>query len=87
MNMQMREKLRNLTTAAKNSEQIPEPPKKFGMFIFYLSAAIGVLAIFVFAIALFIYGHPIGAFITIAIALSVTYMLYKIQSADELPLD
>ncbi|AOV08888.1 hypothetical protein [Sporosarcina ureilytica] len=86
-NMQMREKLRNIATAAKNGEQIPEHSKRFGMFIFYLFATIGVLAIIVFAIVLFIHDHPIGALMTIAIALAIIYILYKIKSADEISID
>lgn len=86
-NMQMRNKLRKITAAAKNSEQIPAHTKNIGMRIFFVLASIGVLAIIAFAVTLFIYGHWAGALITLGIALAIAYFVYKIQSAEEIPID
>ena len=83
--MHMREKLRKVTEAAKNSEQIPESSKKVGLSIFFIFTFIGIFAIFAFALALFIYGHPIAALISALIALLLLYMMNKIRSADDIP--
>lgn len=83
--MHMREKLRQITEAAKNSEQIPESSKKVGLSIFFIFTFIGVFAIFAFALALLIYGHAIAALVSVLIALSLLYVMNKIRSADDIP--
>lgn len=83
--MNMRDKLRKVTEAAKNSEQIPESSKKIGLSIFFIFTFIGILAIFALALSLFIYGHPIAAIIFVLIALFLLYVIIKIRSADDIP--
>lgn len=83
--MHMREKLRKVTEAARNSDQIPEHSKKIGLSIFFIFTFIGVLVIFAFAIALFIYGHLIAAFISLLTALFLLYLTIKLRSADDIP--
>lgn len=83
--MHMREKLRKVTEAAKNSEQIPERSKKIGLSIFFTFTFIGIFAIFAFALALLIYGHPIAALVSVLIALLLLYVMNKIRSADDIP--
>ena len=83
--MHMREKLRKVTEAAKNGEQIPERSKKIGLSIFLIFTFIGIFAIFAFALALFFYGHPIAALVSALIALSLFYVIIKIHSADDIP--
>lgn len=83
--MHMRDKLRKVTEAARNSEQIPESSKKIGLSIFFIFTFIGVFSILSFAIALFIYGHPIAALISLLTALLLLYLTIKIRSADDIP--
>lgn len=83
--MHMREKLRKVTEAAKNSEQIPERSKKIGLSIFFIFTFIGIFAIFAFTLALLIYGHPIAALVSVLIALLLLYVMNKIRSADDIP--
>lgn len=84
-NMQMRDKLRKITAAAKNGEDIPEHSKKIGMTFFYVLTGIGIASMIAFAAALLIYGYRIGAFISFIVALLISYMTYKILSAEDIP--
>lgn len=86
-NMQMREKLRKITQAVSHSEQIPEQTKRVGMAIFFIFFGLGLLAAFIFSVALFVYGHYLGALITLVMTSLIGYVWYKIQSADEIPID
>lgn len=86
-NMQMREKLRKITHTASHSEQIPEQTKRVGMVIFFILAGSGILTTLIFSIALIVYGHYIGAFLTLVITGFTCYVLYKIQSADDITID
>lgn len=83
--MHLRDKLRKVTEAAKNSEQIPEHSKKIGLSIFFIFTFIGIFLIFAFAIALFFYGQQIAALISLLIAISLFYLTIKIRSADDIP--
>lgn len=83
----MREKLRKITAAAGNHEHISEQSKRAGMLTFFLFAGIGLLALICFSLALFIYQQYVGALITIAGTAFIGYLLYKIQSADDIPRD
>lgn len=85
--MQMREKLRKITEAAKHHEQISEQSKTTGMRMFFVIAGIGLLLLVSFSLALLLYKHYIGAFITLVITAGIGYFLYKIQSADDIPED
>lgn len=84
-NMQMREKLRKITQAASDSEQIPEHTKQAGMTVFFLLSVLGLFAMLVFLFSLIVYGHYIGAMITFIITSCIGYLLYKVKTADEIP--
>lgn len=84
-NLQLREKLREITAAAKNGEQIPERPKRVGLMIFYLLAGAGILVLIFLSIALFLYGYKKSAIITFIAALFFSFTLYKVLSAEDLP--
>ena len=83
--MHMRDKLRKVTEAAKNSEQIPEQSKKIGLSIFFIFTFVGVFMIFVLALTLYIYGHLLAALITLLTALLLLYLTVKLRSADDIP--
>lgn len=86
-NMQMREKVRKITEAANDSKQISEESKKAGMLMFFILSGLCLLALVCFSLALLIYQHYLSAFISIIVTACFSYLLYKIQSADEIPKD
>lgn len=86
-NMQMREKLRKITQAASDSKQIPEQTKRVGMMIFFLLIGLGLLAALIFSVVLIVYGHYLSALITLVATALIGYIGYRIQSADEIPID
>lgn len=86
-NMQMREKLRKITEARGHSEQISEQAKQVGMTLFFLLAGIGLLALIIFSFVLFMNGRYLGASVTIALTVLIGFLLVKIYTADEIPID
>lgn len=84
-NMQMREKLRKITEAASDSDQVSEQSKNIGMIVFFILAGFGLLALVIFSFTLFIYGRYISALIASVATIFISYLLYKIQTADEIP--
>lgn len=84
-NMHMRDKLRKVTEAAKNSEQIPESSKEIGLLIFFIFSFIGIFCVFALAFIFLLYGHWLSAFITVGIALLFLYIAIKIRTAADIP--
>ncbi len=83
--MHMRDKLRKVTEAAQKPDQVPEHSKIIGLRLFFICSFIGIFGLFAFACTLWFYGHPLGAVITLLIALSFLYMTVKLRSAEEIP--
>lgn len=84
-NIQMREKLRKVTKAVVNHEAIPDRTKNIGLLILFIFTGLGILSLFGFAAILFLYKKWLAAFITTGVASVISFITYKIQSADELP--
>lgn len=84
--MPMREKLKKIAEAAKDGGRINERPKKIGLLIFFIFTAIGIIAIFAFAIVLLIHGYKISALISSLFATFLLYIAYKLITADDISL-
>ena len=83
--LHMRDKLRKVTEAARNSEQIPERSKKIGLSIFFIFTFIGVFAIFAFALTLYFYGHLLASLTSLLTAILLLYLTVKLRTADDIP--
>lgn len=86
-NMQMKEKIRELTKVAKKGEQISDSSKTIGMRIFAILCHLIFIVLFLLAFSLFYYRYTIAGLITTIIACLVTFFWYKIWLADDLPND
>lgn len=86
-NKQMRDKIRNITKAVENHEEIPERTKNIGLSIFFLFAGLGIFMIFSLSMIALFYKKYIISLITALIASGLGYLLYKIYTAQPLPED
>lgn len=82
--MHMKNKLAQITEAAKNGKHITERAKSFGFTIFLVFVALGIVVLVGFSVALLFYGHRIGAVIFFLLSAAFSYAMYKLITADEL---
>lgn len=83
--MHMREKVRKVTEAAKQSDHVPEQTKKAGFMLFILFSTIGILLLFALTTGFIMNDNLIAAILTGLIALFLVYCVYKLLTTDDIP--
>jgi hypothetical protein len=82
--MHLREKMKNVSEAAKNSDFVPERSKKAGVIVFILLIGCGIIVMLALAISLILNKHVIFAAVISIIAAFLSYSIYKIIKADDI---
>lgn len=82
--MQLREKIKKITAAVKQGDNIPERSKNIGLIIFLILVGCGILVLFVLAIGLMMNGHFISAVVIFLIAALLTYSVIKMITAEDI---
>ncbi|WP_342513299.1 hypothetical protein MKY34_00480 [Sporosarcina sp. FSL K6-1522] len=83
-NMQLREKMKTITEAAKHGDRVPERSKNAGLIILLLLFGCGIIVLFALAIGLVINGHLISAGVTFLLAALLTFSVIKMIKADDI---
>ena len=82
--MQLREKIKKITAAAKHGNNIPERSKNIGLIIFLILFGCGILVLFALTIGLMMNGHFISAVVIFLIAVLLTYSIIKMMTAEDI---
>ncbi|WP_203248395.1 hypothetical protein [Sporosarcina beigongshangi] len=83
--IQLREKIKKIAAAAKQSENIPERSKNIGLVIFLILFGSGILVLVALAVGLMINTHFISAVVVFLIAMLLTYSIIKMMTAEDIP--
>ena len=83
--MQLREKIKTITAAAKHGERVPERSKNAGLIVLLILFGCGILVLFALAIGFIMNGHRISAVITFLLATLLAFSVIKMLKADNLP--
>lgn len=82
--MHLREKMKNVSEAAKNSDLVPERSKKAGVIVFIIIIGCGIIVMLALAISLILNKHVIFAAVISSIAALLAYSIYKMIKADDI---
>ncbi|WP_342508355.1 hypothetical protein [Sporosarcina sp. FSL K6-2383] len=83
--IQLREKIKKITAAAKQGDSISERSKNIGLIIFLLLFGCGIIVLFALTIGLMMNGHFIIATIVFLITALLTYSIIKMMTAGDIP--
>ena len=82
--MQLRDKMKKVSEAAKNGNRVPERSKNAGLVVFLLLIGCGIIVMLALAVGLIISKHFIGATVIFSIAVLLLYSIYKMIKAEDL---
>jgi hypothetical protein len=82
--MQLREKMKKVSEAAKHGDRVPERSKNAGLIVFLILIGCGIVVMFSLAIGLILNKHFIGAAVIFCIAALLVYSVYKMMKADNI---
>lgn len=82
--MQLREKMKKVSEAAKHGNRMPERSKNAGLIVFLILSGCGIIIMFALAIGLILKKYFIGATVVFCIAALLVYSIYKIVKADNI---
>ena len=82
--MQLRDKMKKISEAAKHGDRVPERSKNAGLVVFLILIGCGIIVMLALAIGLMISKHFIGAAVICSIAALLTYSIYKMMKADDI---
>ena len=82
--MQLREKMKKVSEAAKHGDQVPERSKSIGLIVFLILIICGIVVMLSLTIGLFLNKHFISATATLVIAGLLVYSVFKIMKADDI---
>ncbi|WP_318614955.1 hypothetical protein [Sporosarcina sp. YIM B06819] len=82
--MQLREKIKKITAAAKQNDSIPERSKNIGLIIFLILFGCGTFVLFALAIGLTLNGHFISAVVLFLITTLLVYSVVKMMTAEDI---
>ena len=83
-NLHLREKMKKIMEASKNSDQIPERSKHVGFIIFLLFIAIAIIALLALTVSFIVNGMLVIAIITLLITALLAYSTFKMMKADDI---
>lgn len=82
--MQLRDKMKKVSEAAKHGNRVPERSKNAGLVVFLIFIGCGIIVMFALAIGLMISKHFIVAAVICSIAALLTYSVFKMMKADNI---
>jgi hypothetical protein len=82
--MQLRQKMKKVSEAAKHGAKVPERSKNAGLVVFLFFIGCGIIVMLALAIGLIISKHIIGAAVFFSIAALLTYSVFKMMKADDI---
>ncbi|HJF33201.1 MAG TPA: hypothetical protein K8V56_15680 [Sporosarcina psychrophila] len=82
--MQLREKMKKVSEAAKHGNLMPERSKNAGLIVFLILSGCGIIIMFSLAIGLILNKYFIGATVVFGIVALLVYSIYKIMKADNI---
>lgn len=82
--MQLRDKMKKISEAAKHGNRVPERSKNAGLVVFLIFILCGIIVMLALAIGLMISNHFIGAAVICSIATLLIYSVYKMMKADNI---
>ncbi|MBO0601297.1 hypothetical protein I2483_06460 [Sporosarcina sp. E16_3] len=82
--MQLRDKMKKISEAAKHGDRVPERSKNAGLVVFLILIGCGIIVMLALAIGLMISKHFLGAAVICSIAALLTYSIYKLMKADDI---
>lgn len=83
-NWQLREKLKKITEATKQENNLSERTKNAGLIVFLVLFGIAITVLFALSVGLLINGHLIGAIVIFSIAALLTYSIVQLMRADNI---
>ncbi len=82
--MQLRDKMKKISEAAKHGNRVPERSKNAGLVVFLVFTLCVIIVMLALAIGLMISKHFTGAAVICSIATLLTYSVYKMMKADNI---
>ena len=82
--MQLREKMKKVSEAAKHGDRVPERSKNAGLVVFLIFFGCGIIVMTALAIGLILSKHIIAAAVFFSIATLLTYSVFKMMKAEDL---
>jgi len=82
--MQLHEKMKKVSEAAKHGGHVPERSKNAGLIVFLILIGCGMIFMLALAIGLLLTRHIISAAIVFSIAALLAYSVFKMMKADDL---
>ncbi|NYF23430.1 hypothetical protein [Sporosarcina sp. JAI121] len=83
VDMQLREKLKKVSEAAKHGDRLPERSKNAGLVVFLLLIGIGIIVLSALAIGLALAEHALSAAVIFSIAALLAFSVFKVMRADD----
>ncbi|MBO0588783.1 hypothetical protein [Sporosarcina sp. E16_8] len=82
--MQLRDKMKKVSEAAKHGNRVPERSKNAGLIVFLIFILCVIIVMLALAIGLMISKHFLGAAVICSFAALLTYSVYKMMKADNI---